>query len=174
MSGEPIQQNQPVFQEKAFAFIPVCNDYRPNYISYHCQMCAKTNCQPFPCYKCACASYCSPKCTIDHQSIHKYECAGYQKSLWHQIGIAHLAFRCFLAGFDEAFKKISHLKNVKPQTLIDKLISIVKDGDGFEYGKVLRLVTNFEKMETQDVISYALVRSNLNIFICIVVTELIA
>lgn len=82
---------------------------------------------------------------------------GYQKDLWQQIGIAHLAFRSFLAGFNETIDKVGNLKSLKPQALIDKMILIAKDDIDFKYGEVLRLVTNFDKMETQDVISYALV-----------------
>lgn len=157
MAGEPIEENDPILQEKAFAFIPVCNDYTQNAVSYHCQMCASTNSQPFPCYKCCRASYCSPKCCEDHQPIHKFECVGYQKNLWRQIGIAHLALRNFLVGFNEAFEKISHLKNVRPHDLNERLIRYAEDDRDFRYGEVLRLVTNFDKMDMKDVISYALV-----------------
>lgn len=52
VAGEAIKKNQPIYHEKAYAFIPVYNDYHPDTIPYHFQNCAKTNCIPFPCNDC--------------------------------------------------------------------------------------------------------------------------
>lgn len=155
--------NEPIIREKAFAFVPIYNDYDEDAISYHCQNCAKTNCIPFPCYVCMRVTYCSTSCMEQHKKIHKFECPGYQKSnIWMKIGIAHLAFRNFIVGFADTVEKIDDTKS-NPKKLLSTLTSI--DDKNFCYGNVLRLITNFDKMEPDDILRYALTSVMLTIYL---------
>lgn len=79
-----------------------------------------------------------------------------------KIGIAHLAFRNFIIGF---FDSIQRLDDV--ETTIDQLLCKVtglKDAN-FRYGNVLRLITNFDKMEAEDCLRYALTAQMLAIYL---------
>lgn len=163
MAGEAIKKNELILCEKAFSFVPVYNDYDPNSISYHCQNCAKTNCTPFPCYECVRASYCSPFCLEQHKSIHKYECNGYQKNLWVKIGIAHLAFRNFIVGFFDSIQMLEDAEVSSPERILLTLVGIHQTD--FVYGDVLRLITNFDKMEADDILRYALTAQLLAIYL---------
>lgn len=163
VAGEALKKNQQIYREKAFCFVPVYNDYDPNTISYHCQNCAKTNCIPFPCYNCCRASYCSPSCSEQHKTIHKFECAGYQKNLWVKIGIAHLAFRNFIVGFFDSVKLLDGSKVHTPDDILMTLTGLNKPD--FAYGDVLRLITNFDKMNTNDLLRYALTAQMLAIYL---------
>lgn len=154
VAGEVIKKNEAIICEKAFSFVPVYNDYDPNTILYHCQNCAKTNCTPFPCYECVRASYCSPVCLEQHKKIHKFECAGYQKNLWVKIGIAHLAFRNFIVGFFDCIEMLDDAEVSSPERILLTLVGM--NEPTFVYGDVLRLVTNFDKMDTSDILRYAL------------------
>lgn len=160
VAGEEIKKNQLICQEKAFAFVPIYNDNKSN-ILYHCQNCAKTNCLPFPCNECSRASYCSPICLKAHESIHKYECGGYQKNLWKNIGIAHLAFRNFIIGFNDL---IAFFENVNEMITLKDLLVKVNEMNG-TYADVLKLVTNFSKMDSKDCLRYALTANMLTIYL---------
>lgn len=163
VAGEPIKKNEAIFCERAFSFVPVYNDYDTNSISYHCQNCAKTNCIPFPCYECVRASYCSPICLEQHKPIHKYECVGYQKNLWVKIGIAHLAFRNFIVGFFASIDMLDDAEVSSPERILLTLVGI--NNVDFVYGDVLRLVTNFDKMDASDTLRYALTAQMLAIYL---------
>lgn len=162
VSNEPIKKNQPILRENAFAFVPVYNDYDPDSIPYNCQNCAKINCTPFPCIKCARATYCCLSCLDQHKPIHRYECVGYDKNLWMKIGIAHLAFRNFIIGFPDSIEQLDENETTIDQ-ILDKLSSLTRTN--FRYGNVLRLVTNFDKMEAADCLRYALTAQMLAIYL---------
>lgn len=154
VAGENIERKQPIYREKAFSFVPVLADMDPNSISYNCQSCAKVNCIPFPCCDCMRASYCSTQCVEQHKSIHRFECAGYQKNLWAKIGIAQLSLRTFITGFGPAIELLSEEKTLSP---VEVVLAMCKLDDAhFAYGEVLRLLTNFYKSENEDILSYAL------------------
>lgn len=167
VAGEDIKTDELIYHEKAFAFVPVCNDYRQRAISHHCQNCARTNCIPFPCYECARATYCSPQCSIEHQSIHEFECVGYQKNLWTKIGIAHLAMRTLLVGVPSLMEKIKQLKPQNVSSVWHDMFSIA-DSD-FTYGHVLSLVTHFTDspmpVDSVDCLRYALTAKMLTIYL---------
>lgn len=163
VAGETIKKNQPIYRERAFVFVPVYNDYDSDTIFYHCQNCAKTNCIPFPCYDCSRASYCNSACLELHKNIHRYECAGYRKNLWMKIGIAHLAFRNFIVGFFESFQVTDELDIGTPDEVLDQLTQSKRSD--FVYKDVLRLVTNFDKMDTSDCLRYALTAQMLTVYL---------
>lgn len=164
VAGENIKKNEPIFGERAFSFVPVYNEYDPNTILYHCQNCAKTNCYtPFPCYECVRSSYCHPTCLEQHKPIHRWECAGYQKNLWVKIGIAHLAFRNFITGFFDSIDALDDAEVSTPEEIVHTLVGINRSD--FQYGDVLRLVTNFDKMDPIDTLRYALTAQLLAIYL---------
>lgn len=83
------------------------------------------------------AVYCSPSCMNEQMKIHKYECEGYKKNLWFEIGIAHLSMRTMLVGLDSLLETIddfdeSEFKD-KPEAIFNFLMEICdKDyGDYF-------------------------------------------
>lgn len=153
----PIPENESILTETAFAFVPVYNDYESDSIAMHCENCAKTNIIPFPCNVCARASYCSPSCQQAHHNIHRYECYGYSINLWKKIGIAHLALRNLLTGFDTIVNGSTNLTKTTPIDFWKQLIQRADNDTDYEYGHVLRLCTNFDKMESTDLLRYCLV-----------------
>lgn len=161
LSGEKITKNEAIYREKAFAFIPVYNGDDNLSDSYHCQNCALVNCFPFPCYDCSRASYCSPKCREEHQTIHQYDCAGYKMNLLRQIGIAQLALRCLLVGLPPALAKLQHRKGLTARGFLAE-ISTISD---FSYKDVCNLVSNFDKMDKQDCVRYGLTGTMLSVYL---------
>lgn len=157
---EKIHVDEPIFEEKAFAFVPVYNNYESNQISKHCENCAKTNVIPFPCYQCGRASYCSPRCQRVHNVIHNHECPGYEDNLWKRIGIAHLALRSLVVGFETVIKGTKFEERTTPLEFWNELMERSETDENFKYGQVLRLGTNFNKMDSADLLRYALVCSS--------------
>lgn len=142
-------------KENAYAFVPIYNSTEIDPIFYHCQNCANTDCIPYPCPKCLRVSYCSINCQHLHRNIHNLECIGYKKNLWNNIGIAHLAFRTFIVGFNESLEHILNFsENSSPQRILHELIQI--NDTNFVYSDVLKLVTNLDKMNIVDIFSYGL------------------
>lgn len=82
-------------------------------------------------------------------------------NLWPNIGIAHLAFRTFIVGFDSLINELEklNLRDIKPFDVLMEIVKLYKNEKNhkFNYGEVLELVTNFNKMEKEDVCRYALV-----------------
>lgn len=159
-ANENIRTDEPIIREQAFAFVPVYNDYERETISTHCQNCAKTNIIPFPCYQCSRATYCSPDCLENHENIHRYECEGYSIDLWKKIGIAHLAVRNLIVGFEKAAFRVQKLKNATAMDVWKELMDIAEKEKSYDYGQVLRLCTNFDKMDAGDLLRYSLVSKN--------------
>lgn len=153
-TNEPIIEGTLVMEENAFAFVPVYSGKKMNQTFNHCQNCGEINCVPTLCPKCKCASYCSKECRVDHKYIHQHECVGYQMNLWMNVGIAHLAFRTFITGFAQSQQKFAKMKpNLTPSQILANLIS---DDTNFVYRDVLKLVTNFDKMDARDLFMYCL------------------
>ncbi|XP_050077118.1 SET and MYND domain-containing protein 4-like [Anopheles maculipalpis] len=155
-----------VARETAVSFVPV---YDPNVRNtYDCQKCAKVNVIPFPCSTCGSACYCSIQCRDDHRPVHRFECTGYQKRLWHFIGIAHLGMRSFLDGFDTIRSKMLKLCDEKCDPKFDVWLTDVTSGGEKQFGhykQVLGLVTNFHRMDPDDVLRYALAGLMLSIYL---------
>ncbi|XP_052892696.1 SET and MYND domain-containing protein 4-like [Anopheles moucheti] len=166
IANEAIEVNDIIATETAFSFVPV---YEPNarntLASNDCQKCARVNVIPFVCATCGRACYCSPQCRENHQSVHRFECYGYQKRLWFSIGIAHLGIRCLLDGFDTIRNEI--LKANSATACYKRLLEMTsgEENELGDYGKVFRLVTNFKKMDKDDVLRYALAGLMLSIYL---------
>ncbi|XP_037049324.1 SET and MYND domain-containing protein 4-like [Bradysia coprophila] len=163
VTKEAIKQDEPVYFEKAFSFVPYYNYNVTDEIAYTCQHCGKVNCLPFPCYDCARASYCSPACRTHHEPIHKYECVGHQKNLWSKLGIGYLSFRTFLVGFKDI---VGILEKTEGLT-VDEVWSILALDwhNSFSYGNVLRLLTAIDKVDVKLVLRFALTAQMLTIYL---------
>lgn len=143
--------------EQAYAFVPVCSRYELDAIPLHCENCAKTNIIPFPCVACARASYCGPLCRLAHNDIHRFECHGYLINLWRNIGIAHLAVRNLLVGFETTLKGLTGVEHMTPKKFWSALMQRADNDKDYKYGQVLKLCTNFDRMDSSDLLRYALV-----------------
>lgn len=80
-----------------------------------------------------------------------------------KIGIAHLAFRNFIVGFFESFQVTDELDIGTPDEVLDQLTQSKRSD--FVYKDVLRLVTNFDKMDTSDCLRYALTAQMLTVYL---------
>ncbi|XP_037046205.1 SET and MYND domain-containing protein 4 [Bradysia coprophila] len=164
VATEPISTDDLIVTEKAFAFIPVSHQFYENPIEQHCQNCAATNIIPYPCHTCKRATYCGLTCLSEHETIHRFECNGYKKHLWFEVGITHLALRTMLCGINELMTKIQHLHDTTPLLAWNELLLTVDESD-FAYGTVLKLVTNFEKTDTDDFLGYVLTASMITMYL---------
>lgn len=79
-----------------------------------------------------------------------------------KIGIAHLSFRNFNVGFADAIERLAETE-ATVEDVLEKLTALV--APDFVYGDVLRLVTNFDKMETSDCLRYALTAQLLAVYL---------
>lgn len=162
IAQKSIASGEKIFSETPFAFIPVHNYGMKKYFNSDCEHCGLINIWPFLCLECRMASYCSPKCCVEHQKIHKYECEGYKINLWFEIGIAHLSVRCFLVGFPALLNKIksfdkSECKN-KPAKIFQKIVKVCNEDyknyfstaeDEFQdYARVIGLLPNLFRGES--------------------------
>uniref|UniRef100_A0A182KF07 Protein-lysine N-methyltransferase SMYD4 n=1 Tax=Anopheles christyi TaxID=43041 RepID=A0A182KF07_9DIPT len=166
VAAEIIQANDIIARETAVSFVPVYDpESRSTLPSFDCQKCAKVNVVPFPCDTCGRACYCSILCRKAHQPVHQLECFGYRKHLWFRIGIAHLGLRCLLDGFGTISEEIATAKDAT--VCYERLMEATREEPNpfSHYGRVLRLVTNFEKMERNDRLRYALAGLMLTIYL---------
>lgn len=161
LAQESININTEILTEKAFAFVPLRSclaNEQQSLQGFDCQKCAKTNIVPYFCLTCSRASYCSIKCLQDHQIIHQNECEGYTFDLWHEIGIAYLAFRTFLTGFDCVLESIrEHIGLDGPQILFSRILDEPFDSYTEQYRLLLSLQSHFESLPIEDLLSFALV-----------------
>lgn len=167
LSKEEIKQDTPIIQEKAASFVPVYDPRaRSELPPFDCQYCGEVNVVPFPCSTCGRACYCSTSCRKEHASIHRYECPGYGKHLWYLIGIAHLGIRSFLDGFQCSTEKLDMMEESTPEALFKTVLDTAEaEHKTYPYGRMLRLVTNFENMDAVDLIQYSLTAYMLSIYL---------
>jgi hypothetical protein len=159
IAQKPIARNEIVYSEVPYAFIPVHNYTVKKYFNTDCENCALVNCWPFLCLSCRYSSYCSSACREEHQKIHKYECEGYKKALFLEIGIAHLSLRVLIVGFHALIPKLEALDRKefksKPEKIFEKILQLardecsdyfkngdVADGDFRDYARILCLQPN--------------------------------
>lgn len=93
-----------------------------------------------------------------NDAVHRFECVGYRKNFWFEIGIAHLALRTALDGFGEMIGCLRNFNDEKPMTLWKLLQRTAMERVDFTYGNVIQLVTNFPKMDPVDYLSYSMVK----------------
>uniref|UniRef100_A0A182PW12 Protein-lysine N-methyltransferase SMYD4 n=1 Tax=Anopheles epiroticus TaxID=199890 RepID=A0A182PW12_9DIPT len=166
ITTEPIQTNEMIAQETAVSFVPVYDpENRTTLPSFDCQKCAKVNVIPFPCPTCGRACYCSSRCRRAHESVHRFECYGYQKHLWYRIGIAHLGLRSFLDGFGTIYEEMAKAKTATEFYRLLMADTSEEVNRFSDYGRVLRLVTNFDKMDLKDRLRYSLAGLMLTVYL---------
>uniref|UniRef100_A0A6E8VWN5 Protein-lysine N-methyltransferase SMYD4 n=1 Tax=Anopheles coluzzii TaxID=1518534 RepID=A0A6E8VWN5_ANOCL len=166
VAAEAIKANDTVARETAVSFVPVYDPESSSTLpSFDCQKCAKVNVVPFPCPTCGRACYCSTRCRVAHRPVHRFECFGYRKHLWYQIGIAHLGLRCFLDGFGTIAGEMA--KATDASVCYQRVLEATREEDNpfSHYGRVLRLVTNFDKMDPDDRMRYTLAGLMLTIYL---------
>lgn len=162
VTEDVIRENERIYSEKAFSFVPALNYEQTDIISYACQYCSQTNCLPFPCYDCVRASYCSPACLANHRPIHKYECVGNQKNLWIKLGVGYLAFRTFIVGF----KDVVQMLEKKQSTVEEVWTTLMSDEhNDYPYGHVLRLISHVDKVPIKNVLQYTLTAQLMTIYL---------
>ncbi|XP_052864294.1 SET and MYND domain-containing protein 4-like [Anopheles cruzii] len=160
-----IKDNGIIARESAVSFVPVYDSLsRSTLPSFDCQKCAKVNVIPFPCATCGRACYCSSKCRQQHEALHRFECFGYRKHLWHLIGIAHLGIRSFLDGFGTILCEIRTRRN-SAEAWFQELARECEGNRFAEYGRVFRLVTNFDQMKRDDLLHYSMAALMLAIYL---------
>lgn len=149
VATEVIPVDAPIISERAFAFVPIHDKDAQHDFPLGCARCARTR-MPQPgtiqCPKCQIVQYCSGQCRQLDERMHRFECAGHRMGLWN-LGITHLAVRCFVAGVcsddaDELF--LSY--NKADVTLEQWFDEVEATYSGSRYAEVLRLAHN-----TQDV-----------------------
>ncbi|KAG8035770.1 hypothetical protein G9C98_001426 [Cotesia typhae] len=131
IANESIQKGDILFVEKPFAFVPLDNA-TSDILCTHC--CGLITDSAIPCRSCSSILYCSRECWMKSWSYHKFECSGYQSEIWKQIGIAHLALKSLL-------------------------ISVEMD-DVTRFNDVEELVTNIDKLNSEDLIMYSVLIAN--------------
>lgn len=155
-----IKEGELIFSEKAFSFVP-SEEWRV------CQQCAVTQLVPFPCYHChGKVVYCSVKCRNLHQVTHVYECVAYQKNLFAQIGIAHLALRMILDGLPQIATVLNEKSTAAEiwHELTNEESSLIQE-DNLEYIKSLRMITHLGKMTKADQSWFTLVSGLLVLYL---------
>lgn len=134
VAQKAIKMDEPIYSETPFAFVPVHNYGIKKYFNTDCENCCLVNVWPFLCLECRHAAYCSNKCREEHFAIHKYECTGYKKNLFFDIGIAHLSLRVLITGFPTVVEKLKELSSDEfkqlqdsPEKVYDKILEISSD-----------------------------------------------
>lgn len=178
-----LKMHEKIFKETPFAFVPIYTYGVKKYFNTDCENCALVNIWPFLCLDCRHSSYCSNSCRENHKPIHKYECEGYKKNLFLEIGIAHLSLRVLLIGFKslegllESLDR-THFKN-NPEKIYNFILkeankisqdyfnakgSDEKHNEFFEYARVLSLQPNLLRNNTfpQKFYPYAYVSVHIN------------
>lgn len=85
-------------------------------------------------------------------------------NLWRSIGIAHLSFRTFVVGVQDALERLAgDVQRSSAADMVNKLMAV--NDKQFTYASVLGLVTNFDKMSARDTLSYALTAFMLAVYL---------
>ncbi|CAH2035607.1 unnamed protein product, partial [Iphiclides podalirius] len=128
-----------------------------------CEMCCQTDINLVPCSRCSRSVYCGAQCRASASpAFHRWECAGAQFALFPTIGIAHLALRVLLLSANEGFPRIprafpepkSAAELFQGYAKVDNIHIYKQDTPPFY--RMFNLVTNFDKMNNNDYIQYAL------------------
>lgn len=75
-----------------------------------------------------------------------------------------MAVRNLIVGFEKAAFRVQKLKNATAMDVWKELMEIAEKEKSYDYGQVLRLCTNFDKMDTGDLLRYSLVSMTYRLF----------
>lgn len=156
LTNEAIKPGECLFVEKAY-----CAILLPEFNSSYCQHCFKkiyNEKQSFYlyfniqcCSVCSSVFYCSLKCKNENFNTHKYEC-GVLKTLLHNLGISHLAYKILASTNDHLIQKYS-----KQESSIDVMkIDYKLDNPESNYNQVFNLQTHEAETHLDDLLKYTL------------------
>ncbi|RNA41449.1 SET and MYND domain-containing 4-like [Brachionus plicatilis] len=154
-----IRAGEVLFTEKAY-----CSIILPMAGLNYCDLCFKSlyneqnrgfeHLNIHPCSQCCGIFYCSDRCRVqsetDEQNHHKFEC-GILKTLLHNLGLAHLAFRILNSTSQELILKYSDI-----QTSDSSLIDYKMDNCANNYCQVFNLLTHESATHPEDLFKYSL------------------
>ncbi|XP_068633565.1 SET and MYND domain-containing protein 4-like [Battus philenor] len=155
-----------LFSEEPYAWVTLPSD------NPVCEMCCQPDINSVPCSRCSRSVYCGAACRAAAAlAFHRWECAGAQCALFPTIGIAHLALRVLLVSASEGFPPVPQ-QSLQPTTAAELFrsyadvddIQIYKE-DMPAFYRMFNLVTNFDKMNNNDYIQYALTATMLTIYL---------
>ncbi|CAK1588395.1 unnamed protein product [Parnassius mnemosyne] len=161
-----VRRGDVLFSEEPYAWVTLpSNDPA-------CEMCCRADINPVPCSRCSRSVYCGARCRARASlAFHRWECAGAQCELFPTIGIAHLALRVLLLSASEGFPAVPG-PTPEPTTAAELFrgyaqvdnIQIYKQ-ESPPFYRMFNLVTNFDKMNNNDYIQYALTATMLTIYL---------
>lgn len=164
LAKDDIKVGEVLFIEKAY-----CAILLPSESIKYCDLCFKSiyNDQNrgfeflniHPCDQCCCVFYCSNICKTQSQlteyNYHKFEC-GFLKSMLHNLGLAHLAYRILSSTNQELILKYSNIQ--KMNNYINNVMKIDYKNDTNEnnYCQVFYLLTHECSTHVDDLFKYSL------------------
>lgn len=167
VATESIPCNAPIIREKAFSIVPIRDKSNqiqlPSiHVCGHCGQSTTIDTSVF-CLKCRNISYCNEDCLRkDYTRLHEFECDGFSKDLWYELGISHLALHTMLLGVHGLFeRKNSTDPSSKwystPEGWHELIIQSANNLENFSYEEVLSLESYTEKECGDDNMRYILV-----------------
>ncbi|XP_045542134.1 SET and MYND domain-containing protein 4-like [Papilio machaon] len=166
VANQSARRGDVLFSEEPYAWVTLPSD-EPS-----CEMCCQPDINLVPCSRCSRSVYCGVQCRARAAlAFHRWECVGAQSDLFPTIGIAHLALRVLLLSTSQGFPMVPQ-QSTKPTTALELFkcysdvddIQIYKEGTPAFY-RMFNLVTNFDKMNNNDYIQYALTATMLTIYL---------
>lgn len=162
VAAESIQCNEYIISEKSFSMVAIRDESSEIPTIHICGHCCKSiiGGTLVSCSDCQNISYCSEDCLqTDYVHVHEFECAGFKKDLWYELGISHLALHIMLTGVRELFQRKESENSLWLSTPNgwNDMIKYSKETNGFSYGDVLSLESYTEKINGPDTMRYILV-----------------
>ena len=157
VANKAIEENTNLCIEQAFSHATILvNSLEASDVQQVCSNCCRTNNISISCSTCYRVGYCNENCREEDTHLHQYECEGYRKGLWYDLGISHLSIRTVLSGIDSLITTLWKEGMVLPLQWNEILKHANIDNTNFVYGQVLALVTNLDKMNEDDLYCYSL------------------
>lgn len=145
-----------ILPEFALDYCPVC--FRRIYDESNGQFDKQLNVEP--CNKCTSVLYCSQACqsqAIEDCSFHRFEC-GVQKTLLHNLGIAHLAYRIVASTKWDVLRAFAQyeIDNTMSTTDLMKIDYRKSDHRDCDYKQVFNLMTHEQNTHVDDLFKYTM------------------
>lgn len=164
VTKQEIKTGEILFIEKAY-----CSILLPMVSLKYCDLCFKSlyNEQKrgfdfiniHPCTNCCSVFYCSDACRVlsqtKGQSYHKYEC-GFVKTMLHNLGLAHLAYRILNSTSQELILKYSTIQKMANYETNLMNIEYKKESSENNYCQVFYLLTHENTTHLDDLFKYSL------------------
>ena len=162
IANKNIETGETIFVEEPYAAILL-----PEFINQYCKFCFKKLVDPSQidlfkyeniefCFNCTTVLYCSNKCKQADITTHKFEC-GIIKSILHNLGIAHLAYKILIKTDMKLIKKYAQYKiNFDEENLINNIDYRKFDDSESNYHQVFSLMTHESNTHVDDLFKYSL------------------